>query len=54
MFLSHEPLLLSPESPFSTVTGLKDDRKKAGYEPEIIPTISPSPSNEGIITKLSK
>ena len=43
MFLSQAPLLPLPLPvfPLSTVIGLKDDRRKAGYEPDITPTISP-------------
>ena len=54
IFLNNELPLLRPVLPLSTEIGLKDERKNAGYEPEMTPTMRPSANNEGITIKLSK
>ena len=48
--------LLSPtlKMPFSTFTGLKEDRKIAGYMPDKVPTIKGTKSRERIICHFDK
>jgi len=53
MFLKKELPLVLPVVPLNTDMGLKEDRKKAGYEPDMNPTASPRANNEGMTKILS-